>query len=79
MAKMSAVVSVMITNITMNIEIVAPTSNVGSPKWNGVVSWKTEASAMRLTLVTPNGMATTVPSTRPSRMATRLKKAGRKR
>ena len=79
MARMSAVVSVMITNITMNIEMIAPTSKIGQPKWKGVVSWKIEASEIRLKLVRPNGMATMVPSTRPSRMATRLRKAGRKR
>ena len=39
MARMSAVVSVMITSITMNIETIAPTANVGRPKWNGSVSW----------------------------------------
>ena len=31
-ARMSAVVSVMITSITMNMEMVAPTAKVGSPK-----------------------------------------------
>ena len=79
MAKMSAVVSVMITSITMNMEMIAPTSKIGSPKWNGRVSWKMLASEIRLKLVRPNGMATTVPSTRPSRIATRPKAPGRKR
>ena len=79
MAKMSAVVSVMITSITTNIEMVAPTENVGRPKWNGRVNWKMLASAIRLKSVTPNGIATIVPSTRPSRIATRLRKAGRNR
>src|SRR5215216_2861674 len=32
MARMSAVVSVMITSITMSIEMIAPTKNVGVPK-----------------------------------------------
>ena len=36
MASRSAVVSVMITSITMTIETIAATSNVGAPKWNGV-------------------------------------------
>ena len=76
MARMSAVVSVMITSITMNIEMIAPTAKVGRPKWNGRVSWKMLASAIRLKLVNPNGIATTVPSTRPSRIATRPKAAG---
>ena len=79
MARMSAVVSVMITSITMNIETIAPTAKVGRPKWNGSVSWTMFASAIRLKLVSPNGIATTVPSTRPSRMATRPNAPGRKR
>ncbi len=78
-ARMSAVVSVMITSITTNIEIAAPTANVGQPKWNGSVSWKVWASVMRPRSVAPSGIATSVPSTRPSRIATRLKNAGRKR
>ena len=36
MARMSAVVSVMITSITMIIETMAATWKVGIPKWNGV-------------------------------------------
>ena len=79
MARMSAVVSVMITSITMNMETIAPTAKVGRPKWNGRVSWKMLASAIREKLVNPNGIATTVPSTSPSRIATRPKAPGRKR
>ena len=79
MARMSAVVSVMITSITTSIEIVAPTAKTGSPKWNGDGSWKTPASPMREKFVSPNGIATTVPSTSPSRMATRLRKGGANR
>ena len=65
MARMSAVVSVMITSITTTMEIVAPTAKIGVPKWNGAVSWKICALEMSLKLVSPNGMATMVPSTRP--------------
>ena len=36
MASRSAVVSVMITSITMVIETIAATWKVGAPKWNGV-------------------------------------------
>jgi hypothetical protein len=31
----------------MNIEMIAPIANVGSPKWNGSVNWKILASAER--------------------------------
>ncbi len=78
-ARMSAVVSVMITSITMNIEMEAPTAKVGSPKWKGVVSWNTAASEILPKSVTPKGIAARVPSTRPSRIATRLKKGGANR
>ena len=69
----------MVTSITTNIETMAPTAKVGSPKWNGRVSWKMLASEIRLKLVIPNGMATMVPRTSPSRIATRLKPPGRNR
>jgi hypothetical protein len=79
MARMSAVVSVMITSITMNMEMIAPTAKVGAPNSNGVVSWNSAASPSREKLVAPNGIATRVPSTSPSRIATRLKNPGRNR
>ena len=72
-------VSVMMTSITTTIDTVAPIAKVGSPKWNGVVSWKMLALEMAPKLVSPNGIATTVPRTRPSRMATRLSTAGANR
>jgi hypothetical protein len=62
MARMSAVVSVMITSITMNMEMIAPTKSPSREK-----------------SVAPKGMATRVPSTSPSRIATLLKNPGRNR
>ena len=78
-ARMSAVVSVMITSITMTIETIAAISNCGGPKWNGVDTANHWACPIRLKSTLPNGHATSVPSTRPARIATRLKKPGRNR
>ena len=78
-ARMSAVVSVMMTSMTTTIEMIAPTANVGMPKWNGEGTWKALASLMALNWVMPKGIATTVPRTRPSRIAIREKKGGMNR
>ena len=78
-ARMSAVVSVMITSITMTIETIAAISNCGGPKWNGVDTANHWACPIRLKSTLPNGHATSVPSTRPARIATRLRKPGRNR
>ena len=43
-ARMSPVVSVMITSATMHIDTIAETSNVGKPKWNGVLTPTASAS-----------------------------------
>jgi hypothetical protein len=79
MARMSAVVSVMITSITMVMETIAAISKVGVPKWNGVETASQSASPTRLKSVSPNAQATSVPSARLAKIATRLKKPGKKR
>jgi hypothetical protein len=78
-ARMSAVVSVMITSITMTIETIAAISNCGGPKWNGVDTANHWARPIRLKSTLPNGHATSVLSTRRARIATRLRKPGRNR
>jgi hypothetical protein len=79
MARMSAVVSTMITSMTMVIEMMAAIWKVGVPKWKGVETANQEASSIRLKLTLPNGMATNVPRNRPARIAIRLMKPGRNR
>ena len=79
MARMSAVVSTMITSITMIIEMIAATANCGGPKWNGVDTANHCACPIRLKSAMPSAAATRAPTTRPARMAMRLKKPGRNR
>ena len=66
-ARMSAVVSVMITSITMTIETIAAISNCGGPKWNGVDTANHWACPIRLKSTLPNGHATNVPPARGPR------------
>ena len=79
MASRSAVVSVMITIITMVIDRIAANSKVGKPKWNGVDTANQAASPIRLKSTMPSGQAISVPAASPTRMAIRLKKPGRNR
>src|SRR5699024_6291698 len=67
-ARMSAVVSVMMTRTTTTIEMMAPAENVGAPKASGVGSATIPASVMPEKSTLPNGTATTVPRTIPSRI-----------
>ena len=76
---MSPVVSVMITSATMHIEMMALTWNVGKPKWNGVLTPNQAWSETWLKSVSPNGTATRVPITSPSRMDSRAKAGGANR
>ncbi len=48
----------MITSATMHIAMMALTSKVGNPKWNGVLTPNQSCSAAPLKSVRPNGMAT---------------------
>ena len=66
MARMSAVVSIMITSITMIIEMIAAIANWGGPKWNGVDTANPCACPRRLKSALPMAMATSAPTTRPS-------------
>src|SRR5690625_4921123 len=67
-ARMSAVVSTMVTRMTTNMETIAPIAKVGIPKKNGVGNATTPASAIPEKSTFPNGRATIVPTTMPSRM-----------
>ena len=78
-ARMSAVVSVMITSITMVIDTIAARPNCGGPKWNGVETANHCAWPILLKSAMPSAAATRAPMTSPARMAMRLKKPGRKR
>ncbi len=79
MASRSAVVSVMITSITITIDTMAAASKVGAPKWNGVEIAKLWASDTWEKSILPKSAATTPPATRPIRIAMREKNPGRKR
>ena len=78
-ASMSPVVSVMITRATMHIAMMALTSNVGNPKWNGVLMPNQGCSAAPLKSVRPNGMAIRVPRISPSRIDRRWNAGGANR
>lgn len=76
---MSAVDSVIETTITTHSETIAASWNCGAPKWKGVGKPTTAASATGAKSVTPNGIATSVPATRPSSTAICLTKPRVKR
>lgn len=78
-ASMSAVDSVIETTITTIIDRIAATWNCGAPKWNGVGKPTTSASATGPKSVTPKGIATSVPMTRPRSTAICLTKPRVKR
>lgn len=78
-ASMSAVDSVIETTMTTIIETMAAPANCGAPKWNGVGKPTMSASPTGEKSVTPNGIAITVPITRPSRTAICLTKPAVKR
>ncbi len=78
-ASMSAVDSVIETTITTHSDRIAASWNCGAPKWNGVGKPTTSAWATGLKSVTPNGIATSVPTIRPSRTAICLTKPRVKR
>jgi hypothetical protein len=65
---MSAVVSVMITKITIVIDTIAPTWKVGLPKWNSCGSAITLASPTWEKSALPTSAANSVPTTMPMRM-----------
>ena len=69
----------MITSITMIMEMIAATWNVGEPKWNGVEMANVAASPTRLKSSLPKIAATMAPRNKPARIAIRLKKPPRKR
>ncbi len=73
-ASMSAVDSVIETTITTHSETIAASWNCGAPKWNGVGKPMTAASATGPKSVAPNGIAISVPATRPSSTAICLTK-----
>jgi hypothetical protein len=75
-ASMSAVASVMITSMTISIEIMAATSNCGAPKWKRLGTAKTFAVPIWLKSVSPSGIEISVPSTIATSMPTRLVKPG---
>lgn len=78
-ASMSAVDSVIETTMTTHSERIAASWNCGAPKWNGVGKPTTAASVTGPKSVTPNGIATSVPMTRPSSTAICLTKPRVKR
>ena len=78
-ASRSAVVSVMITSITMIMDTMAAASKVGAPKWNGVEIAKPCASDTGEKSTLPKIAATTPPASRPIRIAIREKNPGRNR
>src|SRR5215831_8636713 len=78
-ARMSPVVSVIVTSITTTIDTIAATSKIGNPKWNGVLMPRILASDTPEKSVNPNGIATTVPSTIPTSTAIRLSTGGANR
>ena len=55
----------------MTMEMMAPTANAGAPKWNGDGSATTFAVDSPDALPLPTTKAPTVPTTSPSRMASR--------
>ncbi|CAN5600888.1 hypothetical protein BH24ACT22_BH24ACT22_22060 [soil metagenome] len=77
MARMSAVVSVMMISITSVMETIGIIEKTGSPKWKGSVMLTHPASPTRARSAIPNIAAKAVPMTRPSRMAIRLRKPPR--
>jgi hypothetical protein len=70
-ARMSAVVSTMITRMTMVIDTIAPIAKIGEPKAKGVGTATTDASATPSKSVLPTISAATVPTTSPSRIDSR--------
>lgn len=78
-ASMSAVDSVMETTMTTQSEMIAASANCGGPKWKGVGKPMMSASATGPKSVAPNGIAMTVPMTRPSSTAICLTKPRVKR
>ncbi len=71
MAMRSAVVSVMITRMTIVIEMIAPISNTGAPNANGVGSANADPSPTPEKSARPSGTAATVPRMMPNRMDSR--------
>ena len=69
----------MITSATMHIDRMALTWKIGKPKWNGVLTPNHACSPTLLKSASPNGIATSVPSTRPSRIDSRANGPGANR
>ena len=78
-ASRSAVVSAMITSITMHIEMITPSWNCGAPKKNGCGNSKIDPRPTALQLTRPMTVAISVPATRPSSTAIRDQKPGANR
>ena len=70
-ARMSAVVSVMVTSTTISMEMIAAISNVGGPKARGVGKEISEPSPMREKSAMPTSAATPVPRMKANKMDNR--------